>query len=627
MRHFEDRDNQPSIDDYGVIGDCRSAALISRSGSLDWLCWPRFDSPAVFASILDRERGGFWSITPAGSFRSKRAYIENTNVLKTYFLTDGGEAVTTDLMPAFTERYKSTNLVAENEIIREVKCTSGSMEFTMWFEPRKHFGREAYKIRDQRLGYRIDAGRGVYWLRTTHRLPCDDARIIGTFRLRAGESAQFSLSYGQTSPVALPALGEELEERIRLSVEWWEDWSKQIRYTGPYREAVIRSALALKLMAFAPSGAIVAAPTTSLPETLGGSRNWDYRFCWLRDASLTIRALAGLGIWDEAEAFLDWMLHATRLTQPRLRILYTVYGLPPPVEHNLEYLAGFADSRPIRVGNAARDQQQLDIYGEVIEAAYIYANHGATFDRTTQKVLIGFGNYVAYHWAEADEGIWEPRSGRAHHTHSRLLCWVALDRLIKLAEAGKVRNAPVERFRRESQRITVDIKERAWSEKLNSYVNTIANPLPCALDASLLLISWYGFEPANSDRMQGTYRAICERLSPAPGLIYRYEADPPEGAFGVCDFWAAEFLAIGGGSLDQARSWFEQALAYGNDLGLFAEETDSQTGAALGNFPQAFTHIGLISAALAIDAHQREGMPKKPQDPHHELRMMKEVRA
>jgi GH15 family glucan-1,4-alpha-glucosidase len=312
--------------------------------------------------------------------------------------------------------------------------------------------------------------------------------------------------------------------------------------------------------------------------------------------------LLELGYWDEAEDFLDWMLQATRLTQPKLRILYSLYGDKTPVECELKHLSGYRESRPVRIGNAAREQLQLDVYGEVIDAAAQFAFHGGRLDREMQKALIGFGNYVAQNWNQPDEGIWEPRFGRENHTHSRLLCWTAMDRLVRLVERGKLRGAPIERYKCESDSIRHEIEERAWNEEMQSYVSVLDGQ---ELDASLLLLSWYGFAEAGSPRMRSTYHAIRQQLGTSNGLLFRYRREVPEGTFALCSFWEAEYLALGGGSLDEARQRFAQLVQYQNDLGLYGEEIDPTTGAALGNFPQAFTHVGLIGAALSINQREK----------------------
>lgn len=593
----------PKIQDYAIIGDGRASALVSRYGSVDWLCWPRFDSPAIFAALLDRDKGGHWSIAPTSPCRFERQYIQNTNVLETRFLYGSGQAVLTDLMPVASEQFKRRAMIADHELVRSVVCTEREIEVRVEFQPRAAYGDEAVKLQDLgKLGLRFELGRGVYWLRCSRPLQAESDRVRGTIVLKRGETIEFSLSYSEESPAVLPALGGRVHAAIERSVQWWQQWAARSNYQGPYREMVTRSALALKLLAYAPSGAVTAAATTSLPERMGDSLNWDYRYCWLRDASLTVRALVGLGYMDEVESFLTWLLHATRLTQPELRVMYDVFGGIAPRERELDFLCGYFGSRPVRVGNGARHQLQLDIYGEVIEATAQYANVQGILDRATQKVLIGLGKHVATHWDSPDEGIWEPRGGRENHTHSRLMCWTALDRLLALSDKGILDGAPREEFSRERERIHRQIVMHAWNEKLQSYVNTLEGD---GVDATLLRIPWYGFEAADSERMKLTYRRICEQLGTGDGLLYRYARQPAEGAFGICGFWAVEYLALGGGTLPEAHGLFDRLLSYGNDVGLFSEEIDPATGNALGNFPQAFTHVGLISAALTLEEKER----------------------
>ncbi|HLW54606.1 MAG TPA: glycoside hydrolase family 15 protein [Candidatus Angelobacter sp.] len=593
----------PTIADYGIVGDCRSAALISRDGSVDWLCWPLFDSPSIFAAILDRERGGHWSISPSSPCEIKREYAGDSNVLQTHFRSASGSATLTDLMPVSSEEFKRANLVPDHELLRQLSCTEGEVEFETDFYPRLNYGAADARLRDAGAnGLCVEAGRGAYRLRSGIPLTLSQARARAVVALKRGQKAEFSLSYATQAPAVVPALGDRVVSAIERSVTWWQKWTAASEYRGPYRTAVTRSALALKLLAYAPSGAIIAAPTTSLPERIGDSLNWDYRYCWLRDASLTTRALLGLGYVEEAASFLTWLLHATRLTQPELRILYTVFGRRGPLERELS-LRGHCDSRPVRIGNDARGQRQLDVYGEVIDAAAQYALHVGGFDRFTQKVLVKFGEYVAHNWDSPDEGIWEPRTGRRNNTHSRLLCWTALDRLLALDEKKLIDGVPRQSFTDEREKIRGQIEQRAWNPDLGSYVSTLDGD--GELDASLLRLSWYGFDHADSDRLQRTFRKLREKLASKDGLFYRYPRQPPEGAFGICGFWAVEHLALGGGTLDQAYAQFERLLKYSNELGLFAEESDPETRAALGNFPQAFTHVGLISAALTLAEQER----------------------
>ncbi len=612
-----DRGEPAKIQDYAIIGDCRAAALISKTGCIDWLCWPGFDSPSIFAAILDPDKGGYWSIRPVEPFHCQRAYIRDSNVLETKFFSATGAATLTDLMPVASEAFKHQHLVPDHELARQLLCTDGEMRVQVEFRPRPGYGARSIPLRQYKnFGLRMDVGRGAYWLRSSVSMKPDSDGASVSVTLKRGDRLQFSLSYSEQSPTVLPALGDSFATSIDRSVQWWQQWTARARYDGPYREEVVRSALVLKLLSYAPSGAIVAAPTTSLPESIGGSLNWDYRYCWLRDASLTIRAMLGLGYLEEAESFLTWMLHATRLTQPKLQVLYTVFGRLGPIEKELTNLCGYRDSRPVRVGNGARHQFQLDIYGEVIDATAQYAQYIGEYDRRTQKVLVGFGKYVAKNWNQPDEGIWEPRSGRQNHTYSRLMCWTALDRLLALSEKGILAGVPRDWFLTERERIRRDIESRGWNQDLQSYTGTLGGD---QVDAALLRISWYGFEPANSDRMQHTYRRICDKLG-ADSLLFRYPSQPAEGAFGVCSFWAVEHLAIGGGTPQQAHQRFQQLLRYQNDVGLFAEEIDAKTGDALGNFPQAFTHVGLISAAFSLQE-------RDCQQPHPATKTGEDVRS
>jgi GH15 family glucan-1,4-alpha-glucosidase len=496
-------------------------------------------------------------------------------------------------------RFRLKDLLPDHEIIRRVSCVAGEIEFEIDLVPRTDYGKSAVQIRKiGRLGLRFAVGTGVCWLRSSVPLTISNEgnRAHARVLVRAGETVHFSFSYSDEAPAVLPPL-DALDPRIEGSIKAWQQWARRAEYDGQYRDTVLRSTLALKLMSYAPTGAIIASPTTSLPERIGGRLNWDYRFCWLRDASFTIRALLELGYWDEANDFLDWMLQATRLTQPELRVLYSLHGHIAPAERELGHLSGYQESRPVVVGNAAREQFQLDVYGEVIDAAAQFAFHGGYLDQDMQKVLIGLGNYVVKNWEQADEGIWEPRFERQHHTHSRLLCWTAMDRLVRLSERGMLRGATVDHYKEVGDAIRRQIEEHAWNQRLQSYVSVLDSDF---LDASLLLLSWYGFAEAKSPRMQATYRAIRQNLGTPNGLLYRYLREIPEGTFAICSFWEAEYLALGGGSLQEARDLFEKLLKYANDLGLYGEEIDPTTGAALGNFPQAFTHVGLIGAALSI---------------------------
>ena len=603
------------IQDYGVIGNCRSAALVDRSGSIDWLCWPRFDSPSLLAALLDRDRGGHFRIAPTEPFTATRAYADESNVLVTTFRTADGEARLIDLMPVLSEEEKATALFPEHEILRVCEGARGVVEMRVDFQPRPDYARRVVPIRaTPALGFRIEDARRLYTLRADRPLALVAAQAVeGRITLAAGERATVSLAFDHDGPAVLPPLGAEAARAVDRTIDWWRRWAARCAYDGPYRAAVVRSVLALKLLDYAPSGAIVAAPTTSLPERIGGSMNWDYRFCWVRDAALTVASLSDFGYDDEASAFLDWLLHSTRLTRPALSVLYDVHGGVPAAEVTLDHLQGHLGSRPVRVRNAAAGQLQLDGYGELVAAVAEMCRRGRRLARETQSMLRQIGEFVCANWRRPDQGIWEPRETPSRHTYSRAMCWVALDRLLQLHRAGLIRRLPAEKFEREWAAIRAEIDRDGFSAPLGSYTEVLGGS---TVDASLLLLGRYDFVASTDARMRGTYRLIMDRLRAAPGLIFRNEAalELGEGAFGICSAWVTEHLAGGGGSLAEAESWFRQFLGYANDLGLYAEEIDPANGTALGNFPQAFSHVGLIGAALAIEARRRVDTWNGPAD-------------
>jgi GH15 family glucan-1,4-alpha-glucosidase len=601
------------IGDYALVGDSRSAALVSSAGSIDWLCWPRFDSPSIFAALLDVRHGGRFAIAPAGPFTATRHYVGDTAILETTFRAAGGVVRLTDLMPVASEAQKARELSPDHELLRHVECLSGTVDIDVLFDPRPDYGRVTPRlIHRQPFGLVCEHRAQVMALQSEIPMTAGaEPGARGHVRLRAGETRTLSLTYDRWLPLVLMPLGGAAAARIARSREWWDDWIRACRYDGPCAEAVHRSAITLKLLTYAPSGAVIAAPTMSLPEEIGGVRNWDYRYCWLRDASLTLRAFDDLGFVVESEAFLAWLLHATRLTWPELQVLYTVYGEARVPEAILDHLEGYARSAPVRVGNAAVDQLQLDTYGEVIDAAWRYVARGGQLDRTTARTLAGLGHTVVRRWREPDEGLWEPRSGRQHHTHSKTMCWVALDRLVRLCERGQIRMDSA-RLARERDAIRDAIEARGYSPRLGSYASVLDTE---ALDASLLLLSLVGYADPRSPRMRGTLARVREQLG-VNGLLYRYRNEDDglagsEGAFGICSFWGVEARALQG-DVAAARGEFEHLLSFGNDVGLFAEEIDPADGAALGNFPQAFTHVGLINAAVTLARLEREPSARAP---------------
>ena len=590
---------------YAIVGDCRSAALVSDDGSVDWLCWPRFDSDAIFAALLDGGKGGRFAIRPAADFRVERAYAERSNVLLTRFSSPGGSAVLTDFMPVQTEEARARILRPDHELVRILRCDRGEMRFEAVFDPRPRFARREVELRDRRnLGVRCLTRDGLLTLRAEEPFAPHGDSARASFVLRAGETRTFAISFEEEGPSVLPGLGDDCRAALDRTLDFWQTWASRTVYDGPYRDAVVRSALTLKLLAYAPSGAIVAAPTTSLAERPGGSLNWDYRYCWLRDAALTSRALFGLGHRDEAEAFVSWLLTAASTDWPRVHVLYDVFGRPPPEERELPHLRGYEGARPVRVGNAARSQLQLDLYGELIGAVRYFVEHGGELDGAARRMLAGLGRAVRDMWRQPDHGIWEERGECKRFTHSRVMCWAALDGLVHLARLGIELRKPVESFAAVRDLIRDEIEERGYDRALRSYTRVFGGP---DVDASLLLLPWYGYVDASAPRMHSTFDRIRRELGLGGPLFKRYQGPltEGEGAFGICSFWAAEYLALGGGSLEEATALYEAAIGYANDVGLFAEEILPETGEALGNFPQGFTHVGVVNAALTIEERRK----------------------
>ncbi len=592
-----------AIGDYAIIGDCRTAALVARDGSLDWLCLPHFSSPSIFAALLDRDRGGRFAIRPLAPFTTERHYVDETAVLQTHFICDQGVVRLTDLMPVCSAQESRKVLQPQREVLRIIEGLKGSVEVEVLFQPKPDYGARAADFKRRgALGWFCPGRKGLLVLNSDFPLETSDGGSVlsGRATLRAGQRHLFSLTYTDTDIGVIAPLGESAELRLQATARWWRQWSGRCKYNGPYREAVIRSVLLLKLLTYTLSGAVIAAPTTSLPEEIGGQRNWDYRYCWVRDASLTLRSFMELGHLDEGSAFIAWLLHATRLTRPQLQVLYDVYGETDVPERELDYLQGYKGSRPVRVGNAAWDQLQLDVYGEIILAACEYSMRGGQLDRQERKIIQGFGEVVARRWREPDNGIWEVRGERRHHTHSKLMCWVALDGLLRMSAQGLL-HVPEDRYRRERDAIREAIETRGFSGQLGSYTGVFDSE---DLDAALLLMAHYGYCGAGTPRMRSTYDCMAEQLQ-HNGLFYRYRSGTDhlpggEATFGVCSFWAVDYLARRG-DLDEARRMFERLLDFANDVGLYAEEIDSRDGSAVGNFPQAFTHVGLINAALSIE--------------------------
>ena len=598
----------PPIADYAIIGCTRSAALISRDGSIDWLAWPRFDSPSIFGRLLDWSRGGCFSIAPVRSYRASRRYVGTTNILETTFQTDGGTLRLVDLMPVMSEEEKRRRIIPYRQLLRRLDVVQGEVDVEVVYTPRPEYGLVAPRLEQRRDAVYCSWGPRVLNLRSDASFAINDATATARFTLREGEGRTFALGYDDHTPAVLPHIGEEAQREIERSIALWADWASQLSYDGPYRNAVMRSALVLKLLTYAPSGGIIAAPTTSLPEAIGGIRNWDYRYCWLRDASFTVSALYDCGFDRESAAFLDWLLYSTRLTHPRLQVLYDVFGEARVSERELPHLDGYRGSRPVRIGNGAHDQFQLDVYGELLGAIEEATRRGERIDRDVARLIRRITEIVIRRWSEPDAGIWEKRAGYQQHVHGKIMAWSALDCAERLVKRGHLK-ADAERLRQAKEEIHRSVMTHGFDEARNTFVAVLDGR---EVDASLLYAARVGFIDPADPRMLGTIAAIRSELG-VNGLLYRYDTratedglPPGEGAFLACSFWLVEALALAG-RRDEARQVFDDVIGRGNDLGLFSEEIDPQSGALLGNFPQALTHIAIMNAALRLAESERAG--------------------
>ena len=591
------------IENHALLGDGRSAALVDRDGTIDWLCWPRFDSPSLFASLLDAD-AGHYRIAPDEPARITRRYLPGTAVLETTFTTASGRVRVFDFFPVASETEKRRVLLPEHQLVRIVTGVEGAVPMTVEMRPRPGYGERRVRLRACPSHVIGDAGGALLSMSSDIPLGIadDGTAVRAGFLVRADESHAFDLCYSREAPAVLPDPARAAEALDR-TLRWWRGFSSRLRWPSdaPHRELVERSAITLKLMIYSPSGAIIAAPTTSLPERAGGDLNWDYRYCWLRDAAFTTSALLLLGCDDDAEAFVSWLLHATALTLPELRVVYDVFGERTARERTLP-LAGWRDSRPVRVGNDATEQRQLDLYGTVICAAGLLAKHGRPPDRKTRSVLRKLGQHVMKHWEKPDHGIWEVRGPLRHWTHSKAMCGIALDELAALRDGG-MPGLAIDGLDATRARIRAAVESEAWSEARQSRVATFGGS---SADAALLLLPLSGWEPADAPRSLATWEQIRSELEAGDRLLLRYAGDdsPGEGAFVACGFWAAEYLARAG-ARDEARRWFDASVACANDVGLFAEEVDAASGAALGNFPQAYSHVGLVRAAAALSPATR----------------------
>lgn len=592
------------IEDYALIGDMQTAALIGRDGSADWLCLPRFDSHAVFASLLGTEEHGFWRVGPAQTGEGeppradRRRYRGDSLVLESEWDTPRGTVRVIDFMPPREQHAP--------QLVRIVEGVSGRVPMTSALRMRFSYGWVVPWVQQIEGRTVAVAGPDSVWLDTAAATYGEDLTTYSDFTVAPGERVAFAISWraSHKSPPPPP----DAEAALEATEEFWREWVDHCTYHGPYREAVVRSLITLKALTYAPTGGIVAAPTTSLPECIGGERNWDYRFTWLRDAAITLSSLLRTGYHQEALAWREWLLRAVAGDPENLQIMYGIAGERELSEAELDWLPGYEESKPVRIGNGAAGQLQLDVYGEVTEALHLAHMTGLARNDYASLLQLKLIGYLEDHWDEPDEGIWEVRGPRRHFVHSKVMAWVAVDRTVKLIESGEV-DGPLERWRDLRDEIHRDVCEKGYDKERNTFTQSYGSK---ELDASLLLIPQMGFLPPDDKRVIGTVEAIQRELSTEDGFVMRYPTSQvdgdnvdglagEEGAFLACSFWLADDLAMIG-RVEEARKLFERLLSLRNDLGLLAEEWDSRQQRQVGNFPQAFSHVPLIDTALRLTA-------------------------
>ena len=605
------------IADHAFLSDCHSSALVARDGSIDWLVFPRFDSPSVMARILDDDAGHFRVGPAAGPEEVSRRYLDGSLVLETTFDTPGGRLRLTDaLAVGIGERGHDLGQGSPHVLLRHAECLEGEVAVDVVFDPRPEYGRARPLLTQPEPGVvSTRGGPDRLTLRCDAELSLQDGRATGTRRLAGGESISFSLQWSRSwDDEPAPIEPSDVEDRLADTTQGWSSWAQQHQsYDGPWQELVKLSGSVLQGLTFQPTGAIVAAPTTSLPEHVGGSRNWDYRYAWLRDASMTLDALWVAACPDEAHHFVSWLVGAAAADMQHgapIQIMYGVGGEHDLAERTLDHLEGWRGSRPVRVGNGAFDQRQLDVYGEVLDAVARLREQLTPFEPETAAFLVDLADAAAAEWREPDQGIWEVRGPPQHFLYSKLMCWVALDRALDLADELDADEATRRVWAEEREEVRSAILERGWDEDLGAFTQAFDAP---NLDASALRLALVGFLPGDDDRIRSTIRAIEEHLSDDRGFVHRYRSDDglegEEGSFLLCTFWLAHAHALAG-DLDRARDVFDLAVSVRNDVDLLAEEYGD--GEMLGNFPQAFSHVGLVTAVWAIDQAERSASEDHP---------------
>ncbi len=592
------------IGDYGIIGNMVSAALVAKDGSIDWCCLPRFNSPSIFAAILDDKKGGRFGIEPRSHFESNQSYLNDTNILQTVFQTETGTVTLTDFMPCYQRVHG--RLVQFDEIHRIAECTHGEVDLEVTFQPKPEYATVDPSLDVTNHGVVVTGGGTRVSLSSSVPFKALGDQATATVKLRRGDKTAFVLRYGSDRPLN-GVINNSLNKLARTKAYWLQQAGDCV-CSGPYRDYIVRSYLTLHLLVYSPTGANVAAPTTSLPEEIGGERNWDYRFIWLRDASLTLNAFSSLGHKEEAIGFMKWLLNVCEKCGPKAQILYNIDFGDPVDEITLEHLAGYRGSRPVRIGNAAYSQRQLDIFGEFLAAAYNYVKIGGYIGNEDWILLETFIDAACELWQEPDSGIWEVRGGPFHFVHSKVMCWVALDRGIRLAESLG-RDGKVSYWRKVAEEIHSDVLNKGWNPKKESFTQHYDTE---ALDASALLLPLFDFLPISDKRIQSTINHVVEELN-WNGLLRRYKTDETddgikgsEGAFLWCSFWLVRDL-IRLEKVEDAIELYEKLLGYGNHLGLLSEMVDPVSGEMLGNFPQALTHLAVIITGLELTEAIKHG--------------------
>jgi GH15 family glucan-1,4-alpha-glucosidase len=605
--------------DYGIIGNCRSCALVSKTGSIDFCSLPDFDSEAFLLSLLDDDKGGYFKLTPTGFYQTHQQYVENTNVLETIFFNHNGRVSLQDFMPV-----GKNNLPKEygSKIIRLVKAVRGNHSFDLILKITPDFAREKILISKNKNQVLIRSLKYVWVLnKKHHNVTFKDNLITIKFDLKAGEQEFFSLSFYPVNAI-IPSytpdkINQHLAAKYDRTIHFWQNWAARCRYEGVYRPQVIRSVLALKLLTFSPTGAIVAAATTSIPEKIGGGLNWDYRYTWLRDASFTLYAFLGLGYTEEANAFMDWLEKVCIKEGATLNIMYGIHGEEELKEKELPHLDGYMKSKPVRIGNGAAHQKQFDIFGEVLTAINLYINAGGELSEPMKGFVKKLVEYCCIHWKEKDAGIWEGRGEDQHHTYSKIMCWTGVDRGIRIAKSQKIRDVDFVKWEKTKTEIKDDILRHGYDKELGSFIAHYGSK---SLDTSTLNIPMVGLLPANDPKMVATLDKVMTTLTIDWFVLRTSDTENKlqegEGTFFLSTFWLIDCLSLLG-QTDEARIWLEKVISIATPLGLYAEEYDPITKNHLGNFPQAFTHLGLINSVLNLtkaEVYGKEGKPTVPSE-------------